>query len=99
MAIAETKEGRVVGSTEEARERDLIDLLGARHPESKGLIDELSNLVGELMNQAEARGIERHGLQILQMIDGSRYQPDGCAAPDVETPGDDDRFFRVEVSA
>jgi hypothetical protein len=95
MALAQ-KNGHWVSSVEEHREREIFEMLEERHPESLELLGELSNLVGALMNQAEDRGIKRHGAQILQMIEGSRYQPMECASPSVETPGDDDLNIFVE---
>ena len=63
MALAKV-EGSWVSSTEEAREQEIIDLLEERHPEERELLVELSNLVATLMNQAEDRGVQRHGEQI-----------------------------------
>jgi hypothetical protein len=83
----------LVMSPEEEREVEIFEELARRHPESKELIGELSDLIGVIMNQCERIGVERHGAQILQMIQGSRYQYNGCSAPDDETPGDDDRWY------
>jgi hypothetical protein len=87
MALAAVPNDRFI-TPQETRERELFDQLYVLHPESKPLLSELSDLIGTLMNQAEDRGVERHGAQILQMIEGSRYQRIGCEPDSVETPGD-----------
>ena len=88
MALAAVPTGVYVKTPQETRETELFDQLYARHPESKALLSELQDLVPTLINQAEDRGIERHGAQILQMIEGSRYQRIGCGPDSVDTPGD-----------
>jgi hypothetical protein len=57
-----TPAGSLNGSTADIRDCEILDELGTRHPESKEMIDELDDLIGELWNQAEAGASRRASL-------------------------------------
>ena len=73
--------GAVVYSPEEGRELEIIELLREKHPESRDLISELGALVGDLMNDAVYRAVERHGRQIMATIEGRLWMPDEGDSP------------------
>jgi hypothetical protein len=55
------------------RRGELFDLLEVRHPESKGELGELSDLVGETYNEGQDRAVILHGKQILAAIEGRGF--------------------------
>jgi hypothetical protein len=61
------------------REQELFDRLRERHPESKAELDELGDLVWTLYNEGREDAVREHGRQILAMIEGTTWAPDGCS--------------------
>jgi len=75
------------------RHSELLALLEQLHPESKALLDELSDLIGDLWCEAETAAVVHHGEQILAVIEGrgfagtagpSTYMDDSILVPIVE---------------
>jgi hypothetical protein len=95
MTAVEHDPGHIVISPEHERYYEILDQLEAKHPDDAELIEELSGLVCDLMDESELTGVQRHGIQILQMINGDRYQHQACRPPEVHTDGDEDRWYRA----
>jgi hypothetical protein len=55
------------------RHSELLRLLEQLHPEPKALLDELSNLIGDLWCEAETAAVILHGEQILAAIEGRGF--------------------------
>jgi hypothetical protein len=63
--------GNCDGSEADRRHSEILDALAELHPESKKLIDELSDLFGVLANEALEEGGRRQGLLIRAVLDGT----------------------------
>jgi hypothetical protein len=94
-ARLERAKGHIVISPEHERYYEILDQLQDKYPDDDELLDELSGLVCDLMDESELTGVHRHGIQILQMINGDRYQHQACMPPEVDTDGDEDRWYEA----
>jgi hypothetical protein len=78
------------------RHSELLALLEQQHPESKALLDELSNLIGDLWCEAETAAVVHHGEQILAVIEGRGYAGRGNTSDYEETIGLGQAATRLE---
>ncbi len=66
------------GSEADTRHEEILDILEQRHPESLELLNELSDLFGDLWNEAEDEGAVRQAALIRAALDGTVTFPTGA---------------------